>query len=102
MSHEAAESINESPCSPTQYKVFDTSAASAKLLSLTNDTPLADLSLDYLNATTFSDLYVLDRVLGAGTFGVVVKAVERNAGRDCAIKVPCCSRRVDYPEVQPA
>ncbi len=99
------EAINESPTSPTHYRVSDVADAKAKLRLFANGVPLPDLALDYLNSTTFGDLYILDRVLGAGTFGVVLKAVERATGREYAVKVSlyyAITAVADYTEVQPA
>ena len=81
------ETINESPISPVHRKLVETTSPRAKLDAITARIPLSELPLDYLNATTFSDLYIVDRVLGAGTFGVVLKVFEKQSGDEYAIKI---------------
>lgn len=46
-----------------------------------------DLPLDSTGDTVFSDLYMFQRVLGAGSFGVVVAAVEKLHLEQCAVKI---------------
>ena len=82
-----SESINQSPESPIHRKVFCINDAKAKLQRITNGIPLDDLPLDYINTTSFGDLYLLDRILGAGAFGVVLQIIERQTAKEYAIKV---------------
>lgn len=46
-----------------------------------------DLPLDFTGDIVFSDIYMFQKVLGAGTFGVVVAAVEKQHLEQCAIKI---------------
>ena len=49
--------------------------------------PLEELPLDYIETIFFSDLYVYYEILGAGSFGVVIRANEISTNIDYAIKV---------------
>ena len=82
-----AESSNQSPDSPIHRKIFDCNEAKEKLKYIIGGAELSELPLDYLNTTSFGDLYLFDRVLGSGTFGVVLKAIEKDTGNEYAIKV---------------
>eukprot|EP00826_Nyctotherus_ovalis_P015209 TRINITY_DN14305_c0_g1_i1.p1 TRINITY_DN14305_c0_g1~~TRINITY_DN14305_c0_g1_i1.p1 ORF type:complete len:241 (+),score=45.04 TRINITY_DN14305_c0_g1_i1:222-944(+) len=46
-----------------------------------------DLPLDSAGDTVFSDLYIFQGVIGAGSFGIVVAAVEKLHLEQCAIKI---------------
>jgi len=46
-----------------------------------------DLPLNFTGDVVFSDLYVFQKVLGAGSFGVVFAAVEKQHLEHCAIKI---------------
>jgi serine/threonine protein kinase len=36
---------------------------------------------------TFDDFYIFKGLLGYGAFGIVVKALNRESGEECAVKV---------------
>eukprot|EP01022_Parablepharisma_sp_SALTPOND_P002288 TRINITY_DN1093_c0_g1_i1.p3 TRINITY_DN1093_c0_g1~~TRINITY_DN1093_c0_g1_i1.p3 ORF type:complete len:303 (-),score=27.15 TRINITY_DN1093_c0_g1_i1:2710-3618(-) len=48
---------------------------------------LEDLPLTLSDDTLFSDTYLFQKILGAGTFGVVVAAIEKSHLEQCAIKI---------------
>lgn len=58
------------------------------------DLPLSDNDQDEL----FAERYLFQKVLGAGSFGVVVAAVDRVHLEQCAIKVTRVAKRVDHIE----
>ncbi len=60
---------------------------SEKLQQTLSGTRLEDLPLDYIGSTSLGDLYTPTGLLGAGTFGVVVKVFERATGGEFALKV---------------
>jgi len=79
--------LNESPSSPLHRKILSTNTPKLKLTAITSGIPFDEIPLDYLNTTSFTDIYLVDRVLGAGNFGVVIKVIEKNSGNEYAIKV---------------
>ncbi len=80
---------DETPRSPTHKQVNAGKEPSLKLKQLLHGTKLEDLALDFISTRYFSDLYLLDGILGAGSFGVVLKIVERGTGQELALKVRC-------------
>jgi len=52
-----------------------------------NSLSLDELPLDFIRTTFFSDLYKGCEVLGAGSFGVVLKVIELSSNQEYAIKV---------------
>jgi hypothetical protein len=81
---------NLTPRSPTHKKVIQSNRAKQKLREILDGASLDSLALDYIETTFFSDLYILDRVLGAGTFGVVLQVIERATCEEYAMKVLLC------------
>ena len=81
------DSYNDSPKSPLHRKVVASAEARHKLRLICEDAELNDLPLDYLHTTSFSDLYLYDGLLGAGSFGVALKAIHKHSATQCAIKV---------------
>jgi len=60
---------------------------SSKLLTMLGGTPLNELPLDYIDTVFFGDLYEQKKLLGAGTFGIVIKVMEKSTQMHYAIKV---------------
>ena len=51
-----------------------------------------DLPLTPSEDVLFSHIYVFQRILGAGSFGIVIAAIEKAHLEQCAIKViQCCN-----------
>ncbi len=73
--------------SPTHKKVNDTTEPKQKLGLLLHGNRLEELQLDFIATQYFDDLYILDAVLGAGAFGVVLQIIERASGQELAMKV---------------
>ena len=78
---------DETPRSPAHKKAIDTKEPQKKLKQLLHGLKLEDLPLDFIATHCFGDLYILDSVLGAGAFGVVLQIVERSTGEELAMKV---------------
>jgi len=58
-----------------------------KLLKMLGGVPLKELPLDYIDTTFFGDLYEKERILGAGSFGIVIKVTEIVSKKEYAMKV---------------
>lgn len=58
-----------------------------KLNSLLNETKIEDLPLDFIGTQYFSDLYLFSEIMGAGSFGVVLKVIEITTKNEFAMKV---------------
>ena len=78
---------DETPRSPTHKKVTHKKDTKAQLKKCLAGHKLQELGLDFLGTQTFNDLYLLEEVLGAGAFGVVLRVVERLTGEEYAMKV---------------
>ena len=75
------------PQTPTYKLVNDVKGAIIKLKQYLRGAKLDDLSIDFLGTQYFSDLYMMDSILGAGSFGVVIKSIEHDTGNEYAMKV---------------
>ncbi len=74
-------------CSPVHKKVNDTKEPAAKLKQLLRGGRIEELQLDFIATQHFDNLYILDAILGAGAFGVVLQVIERSTGQELAMKV---------------
>ena len=79
--------MDESPRSPTHKVVVKTNKARIKMNQLLYGEELEDLTLDYLECTSFGDIYVFHELLGSGTYGVVISILEKSTGDEYAMKV---------------
>ena len=78
---------DETPRSPMHKMATDTKEPRLKLKQLLRGNNIEELALDFIATQYFGDLYLLDAVLGAGSFGVVLQVVERSSGKELAMKV---------------
>ncbi len=89
--------MDQTPRSPTHRQVLEKqkTKAMAKLETVLHGAQLEDLMLDYIGTSSFSDMYVLKELLGCGSFGVVLRVVEKATGQEHAMKVKykCKSNR---------
>jgi len=81
------EKNQETPDTPTFKTIINFKDSKPKLKLLLNGTKLDDIPIDFLGTQHFADLYVMDRILGAGSFGVVLKVIEHSTGEEYAMKV---------------
>jgi len=58
-----------------------------RLLKEISPFTMEDLPLDIHEEELFKDFYAFQRILGAGSFGVVIFAIEKAHLEHCAIKV---------------
>ena len=58
-----------------------------KLADMLDGIPLGELPLDYINTKFFGDVYEAREVLGAGSYGIVVRVTEKSTGEQYAVKV---------------
>lgn len=79
--------INESWLNQAHMKTTDFNNALTKLNKYLNGLELKDVPLDFISTQYFTDLYILESILGSGSFGVVLQVVERKTGQELAIKV---------------
>ena len=79
---------DRTPRSPTYKKIRKPGKDSmVKLKQFLHETKLQDLPLDFIGTKFFNDIYLMDSILGTGSFGVVLKVVERGTGNEYAMKV---------------
>jgi hypothetical protein len=82
------DSGDETLRSPTYRKVTsDKKDLMQRLKQCLHGYKLQDLELDFIGTQFFTDIYLIDCVLGAGSFGVVLKVIERSTGNEYAMKV---------------
>ena len=86
---------DETPRSPMHKKVIDTKESKKKLEQFLHGSKLNELPLDFIATHCFGDLYLLDSVLGAGAFGVVLQIVEKSTGQELAMKVSYTWRMIN-------
>lgn len=76
--------------SPTYKKLTkDKRDLKHKLKQCLHGNKLQDLALDFIGTQFFADIYLMDSILGAGSFGVVLKVIERATDNEFAMKVVC-------------
>ena len=76
------------PRTPIHKKVTsNTKQCIRKLKKFLHGIDINELPIDFIGTIYFADLYILDSILGAGSFGVVLKVVERATGEEFAMKV---------------
>jgi len=82
------DSQDETLASPTYKKAIkDKESLLQKLKQCLHGYKLQDLALDFIETQFFSDVYIMDYILGAGSFGVVLKVTERSTSKQYAMKV---------------
>ena len=86
------------PRSPTHKKVTHNKESTMKLKQLLYGRKLKDLPIDFIETIYFSDVYLLDDVLGSGSFGVALKVLEKDTGEEYAMKVKKILNLDDFKE----
>lgn len=69
-----------------------------KLCGLLQGSSLNELPLDFIETVFFADVFARGEVLGAGSFGVVVRVTEIATRKDFAMKVLYVEMRIDNIE----
>ena len=78
---------NEIPHIPIHEKIARNKSSYLKFQEVLCGNNIQDLPLDFIGTEFFSDYYLLESILGAGSFGVVLKVLENNTGEELAMKV---------------
>jgi len=84
---EQNENEDDDPRTPISKNLHSSTDSQAKLKKILGGAKLEELPLDFIGTQFFADLYVLDAILGCGSFGVALKVVEKSTAQELAMKV---------------
>ena len=77
----------DTPRSPTYEKINDIRKPTETFEDILNGKDIDDLPIDFIGTKYFSDLYALSSILGAGSFGVALKVLDKTTDEMLAMKV---------------